>query len=110
MSELVGPGEAARRLGVSARTVQRWLRTGRLPAIRVGDRLKVSAATLEGEIATAQPWPHSADEASRAARRRPIGLPARRAIRRVLVANRGELVPRIAHSCRRAGIRCVALV
>ena len=34
--------EAARRLGVSTRTVQRWLRSGRLPAVRVGGRLKVA--------------------------------------------------------------------
>ncbi|MGZ6313939.1 MAG: helix-turn-helix domain-containing protein, partial [Candidatus Limnocylindrales bacterium] len=45
---LLGPGEAARRLGVTTRTVQRWLRTGRLPAVRVGSRLKVPAEAVSG--------------------------------------------------------------
>ena len=38
--------EAARRLGVSARTVQRWLREGRLPAVKVGSHIKVAAGGL----------------------------------------------------------------
>ena len=44
MSDAIGPGEAARRLGVSTRTVQRWLREGRLPAIRIA----LGSATVAG--------------------------------------------------------------
>ena len=92
MNDAVGPGEAARRLGVSTRTVQRWLREGRLAGVRVGAHLKVARSAL--------PPAESA------------GPPQRQKLRieRLLVANRGELVPRIARSCRQLGIRCLALV
>jgi 3-methylcrotonyl-CoA carboxylase alpha subunit len=85
VSDAVGPGEAARRLGVSTRTVQRWLREGRLPAVRVGAHTKVLASALPGAT--------------------PVGR-----ITRLLVANRGELVVRIARTCRQLGIAALALV
>src|SRR6187399_2911023 len=80
-----GPAEAARELGVSTRTVQRWLRDGKLPAVQVGSRIKVAAGGLPGRS----------------------GGPS---IRRLMVANRGELVVRIARTCRQMGITCLALV
>ena len=95
--DAIGPSEAARRLGVSTRTVQRWLREGRLPAVRVGSRLKVDAGALPGPSAMA--LSASSSEAG-----------VSRTIGRLLVANRGELVVRIARTCRHLGIRCLALV
>lgn len=48
LKHLIGIQEAADRLGVSYRTVRRWIATGRLTAVRVGPRLlKVSAADLD---------------------------------------------------------------
>jgi excisionase family DNA binding protein len=94
MGDLVGPSEAARRLGISPRTVQRWLRSGALPAVRVGGRLKVPASALEFGAGV-----------------EPVAVSGgSRPIRRLLVANRGELVVRIARTCRSLGIDCLALV
>ncbi len=93
----LGTAEVARRLGVTSRTVQRWLRDGRLPSVRVGARLKVPADA----VTLLAPDPSPA---------RPAAGPTPRPIRRLLVANRGELVARIARTCRRLGITCLALV
>jgi len=90
VKDAIGPNEAARRLGVSPRTVQRWLREGRLPSVKVGKRVKVDAAAFASEPQGSAINGHQ--------------------IKRLLVANRGELVVRIARTCRQLGIRSLALV
>jgi 3-methylcrotonyl-CoA carboxylase alpha subunit len=97
VSDLIGPSEAARQLGVSTRTVQRWLRDGRLDGVRVGSRIKVSMSSLS-HLTHVESDARSPDRRTTA---RPLG--------RLMVANRGELVVRIARTCRAMGITSVAL-
>ena len=50
--ERVTATEAARRLGVDRKTVNRWIHAGRLPAVRVGRTFRVPVSAVE---AFAQP-------------------------------------------------------
>ncbi len=83
MSDDLTPREVAERLGVTVRTVQRWIGSGRLPAHRVGSRLRVSPSSL--------------------------GEPPERTIRSLLIANRGEIAARIARTARTIGIQTLAV-
>jgi excisionase family DNA binding protein len=87
--ETLTPREVAEELGVTVRTVQRWVADGRLAGIRVGGRVRVSRSSL-GMVADAA-WPG------------PTG------IRALLIANRGEIVQRVARTARRLGIRTIGV-
>jgi acetyl-CoA/propionyl-CoA carboxylase biotin carboxyl carrier protein len=85
------PREVAAELGVTVRTVQRWIADGRLQATRVGSRVRVSRSSLASvtDMATAP---------------RPAG-----AITSLLIANRGEVAVRIARSAHHMGIRVIGV-
>jgi acetyl-CoA/propionyl-CoA carboxylase biotin carboxyl carrier protein len=85
------PRQAAELLGVTVRTVQRWIADGRLPAERVGGRLRLSRSSLT----------HVSE--------RSAAGPERAAIRSLLIANRGEIVGRIARTARRLDIRTLGV-
>ena len=92
MAEELSPSQVARRLGTSTRTVQRWIASGRLPARRVGGRWRVANDAFDA---------FGAEEPTRApdADRRPI--------RRLFIANRGEIAARITRTCDRLGIAAI---
>ncbi|HET6380308.1 MAG TPA: biotin carboxylase N-terminal domain-containing protein [candidate division Zixibacteria bacterium] len=92
--EHLTPRQVADRLGVTVRTVQRWVAQGRLPARRVGGRVRIPRDGLAG-LAPAQatdhgPWPA-------------------RPIHTLLIANRGEIAARVGRTARALGIRSIAL-
>lgn len=45
-SDILTPAEVAVRLGVAPSTVRRWINAGRLPAVRIGSRLRIREADL----------------------------------------------------------------
>lgn len=54
------PNEVAIRLGVSSRTIRRWISEGRLPATRYGRQLRVSSEALVqlgAEVRAPDSWP-----------------------------------------------------
>jgi len=89
MAETLTPREAAVELGVTVRTVQRWIASGLLPAQRVGSRVRVSRSSL-----SAVAGPPAA----------PVG-----SISSLLIANRGEIAARIARTARRLGVRVIGI-
>jgi 3-methylcrotonyl-CoA carboxylase alpha subunit len=89
MPDDLSPSEAARQLGTSTRTVQRWIRTGRLPARRVGGRWRVAFGAIGAFGATASPTTPNVP------------------IRTLFIANRGEIAARIARTCGKLGILAV---
>jgi excisionase family DNA binding protein len=84
------PREVAAELGVTVRTVQRWIADGRLDARRVGSRVRVSRSSLRAVAEPAREEPQ-----------KPFGS--------VLVANRGEVAARVARTARRMGIRVIGV-
>ena len=88
--EALTPRQVADELGVTVRTVQRWVADGRLPATRVGGRVRVSRSSL-GTVAAGP------------------DVPEPRQIRSLLIANRGEIAARIARTATRLGMRTVGI-
>ena len=88
MDEELSPSQVAVRLGASTRSVQRWIATGRLPARRVGGRWRVVSDAIDAL--------HRVESSSRTP------------VRRLFVANRGEIAGRIGRTCAALGIDVVA--
>jgi acetyl-CoA/propionyl-CoA carboxylase biotin carboxyl carrier protein len=93
MTEELSPSQAARRIGATTRSVQRWVALGRLPARRVGGRWRIASDALDAFIA--------GPAASEAVLDAPAS--ATRPIKRLFIANRGEIARRIRRTAERLG-------
>jgi acetyl-CoA/propionyl-CoA carboxylase biotin carboxyl carrier protein len=91
MPDDLTPRQVADELGVTVRTVQRWIADGRLPAARIGSRVRVSRSSLSAvtDVAASAPEPGP--------------------IRTLVVANRGEITARVARTAHRLGMRVVGI-
>ena len=96
MSDELSPSQAARRIGATTRSVQRWIASGRLPARRVGGRWRVASGVLDAFVVQTGPSPLT---------QAPSAGSAPAPIRHLFVANRGEIARRIRRTCDRLGIR-----
>jgi excisionase family DNA binding protein len=92
MPDELTPRQVADELGVTVRTVQRWIADGRLPSTRIGSRVRVSRSSLSAVADTA-----------------PTAAPSDGPIRTLLVANRGEIAARVARTAHRLGMRVIGI-
>jgi acetyl-CoA/propionyl-CoA carboxylase biotin carboxyl carrier protein len=95
MPDELSPSEAARRIGATTRSVQRWIATGRLPARRVGGRWRVAFDALDAFQ-------------SQGSRTREVSDLRSTPIRTLFIANRGEIARRITRTADRLDIRAIA--
>ncbi len=101
MPDELSPSEAARRIGSTTRSVQRWIANGSLPARRVGGRWRVAIGALDAFTPAESGGGGVASD---------DGPGQQRPIRSLFIANRGEIVARISRTCARLGIDAIVPV
>src|SRR4029079_3818142 len=101
MRDEVSPSEYARRVGSTTRSVQRWIALGKLPARRVGGRWRVAFGALD---AVGIPGDARVGKISLVPA---LPLAPSRGIRRLFIANRGEIARRIRRTAERLGIEVI---
>jgi len=107
--EELSPSQAARRIGTTTRSVQRWIANGSLPGRRVGGRWRVASDALDAFMARGAPGEVSGEVSGDTSRvpsdEATAAKPIIRRIQHIFVANRGEIARRISRTCERLGIR-----
>src|SRR5947208_11198223 len=108
MREDLRPSEAAARIGATTRSIQRWIATGRLPAGRVGGRWRVASDVLDAFVArnAVEPAARRGEENREANGEQ--AATGQLPIRRLFIANRGEIAARIKRTCLALGITAIA--
>jgi len=101
MADELSPSQAARRIGTTTRSLQRWIALGKLPARRVGGRWRVASDALDA-FALAEP-PRAATQGSV----NPPAVGPERPFKRLFVANRGEIARRIRRTAERLGLQVI---
>jgi acetyl-CoA/propionyl-CoA carboxylase biotin carboxyl carrier protein len=91
MTDELSPSEAARRIGTTTRSVQRWIANGSLPARRVGGRWRVASGAIDALYLSAEG----------------SGQGGRAPIHSLFIANRGEIATRISRTCASLGIEAI---
>ncbi len=105
--EELSPSAAARQIGATTRSVQRWIGLGQLPARRVGGRWRVASDALDVFMTRAGAPGVPAAGVPAAARVEHDAILREAGIRTVFVANRGEIAGRIRRTGERLGVRVV---
>jgi excisionase family DNA binding protein len=105
MDDELSPREVAERLGVTTRTVQRWIVGGTLPARRVGGRWRVANVAVVAFERRTERGPTS--DAAQDVPGPEIAPQRHPPISRLFVANRGEIATRIRRTGDRLGITTI---
>jgi excisionase family DNA binding protein len=100
----LSPSEAARRIGTTTRSVQRWIGAGILPARRVGGRWRVASDALDAFLGSKSDTHAPTAGTARSSVREVL---ERAGVRTLFVANRGEIAARIRRTGETLGLHVV---
>src|SRR5436305_7600193 len=108
MAEELSRSAAAWESGATTRSIQRWIATGRLPARRVGGRWRVASDALDAFVARNAVEPASRRGGENHEANGEQAATGQLPIRRLFIANRGEIAARVERTCLALAITAIA--